>query len=64
MAIKIILVDDSGNQGKTVLNVEIQDMDWEENCYQLGCRVARAVANRYLAQKEEQILRNALQGCE
>ena len=62
MAIKIILVDDSGNQGKTVLNVEIQDMDWEENCYQLGCRVARAVANRYLAQKEEQILKERPSG--
>ena len=62
MAIKIILVDDSGNQGKTVLNVEIQDMDWEENCYQLGCRVARAVANRYLAQNEDQILKERPSG--
>ncbi len=56
MAIKIILTDDSGNQGKTLMDVEIQDMDWEENCYQVGCKVARAVANRYLEQKEEQIL--------
>ena len=57
MAIKIILVDDSGNQEKTVLDVEILDTCWEENCYQLGCKVARAVANRYLEQKEEQILK-------
>ena len=35
-------------------------MDWEENCYQLGCKVARAVANRYLEQKEEQILNTTL----
>jgi len=57
MAMKIILIDDNGNQGKTLMDVEIQDKDWEENCYQLGCRVARAVANRYLEQKEEQILK-------
>ena len=36
MAIKIILVDDSGNQEKTVLDVEIQDMDWDENGF-YGC---------------------------
>ena len=51
MAIRIILIDDNGNQWKTLLDVEIQDTYWEENCYQLGCRIARAVANRYLEQK-------------
>lgn len=55
MAMKIILMDDRGNQVKTVIDIEIQDKDWEENCYQLGCRVARAVAKGYLEQKEEQI---------
>jgi hypothetical protein len=57
MAMKIILIDDNGNQEKTLMDVEIQDKDWEENCYQLGCKVARAAANRYLEQKEEQILK-------
>ena len=57
MEIKIILIDGNGNQGKILMDVEIQDNDWEENCYQLGCRVARTVANRYLEQKEEQILK-------
>lgn len=55
MASKIILIDDEGNQVETVIDVEIHDKDWEENCYQLGCRVARAIAKDYLAQKEEQI---------
>lgn len=57
MALQIILSDDRGNQEKTLMDLEIQDNDWEENCYQFGCRVARAVANRYLEQKEEQILK-------
>ncbi len=57
MALQIILLDDRDNQGKTLMTAEIQDKDWEENCYQFGCKVARAVANRYLEQKEEQILK-------
>ena len=55
MATKIILMDDSSNQVKTVIDIEIQDKDWEENCYQLGCRLAREIAKGYLEQKEEQI---------
>ena len=55
MAIEIIVKDDSGNQVKTVIDIEIQDKDWEENCYQLGCRVARELAKGYLEQKEAQI---------
>jgi hypothetical protein len=61
MAIKIILMDDNGNQEKILMD-EIQDKDWEENCYQLGCKVARAVANRYLEQKEKQILKERPSG--
>ena len=56
MAMKIIQIDDNGNQEEILMDVEIQDKDWEESCYQLGCRVARALANRYLEKKEEQIL--------
>ena len=53
MAMKIILVDDEGDQGKTLIDMETQDKDWEEDCYQLGCRVAREVARRYLESKED-----------
>lgn len=55
MAAMIILVDTDTNQVEKLADVSIQDEDWEERCYQLGCKVARGVATRYLEDKAEQL---------
>ena len=55
MAKKIIMVDEDRNQVKKLAHVEIDDADWEENCYRLGCEVARKVAVEYLEEKAEQL---------
>lgn len=57
MAMKIILVDDDGKQGKTFIDIEIHDRNWEEDCYQIGCMVAKVIAEWYLKSKDDEILK-------
>ena len=57
MAMKIILVDDGPKQEKTVIDVEIHDRNWEEDCYQIGCMVAKSLGEWYLESMEEKILK-------
>ena len=56
MAMKIILVDDDTKQAETVIDVEIHDQSWEEDCYRTACHVARALAEWYLKNKDNEIL--------
>ena len=57
MAMKIILVDEDTNQEKTVIDVEIHDHSWEEDCYRTACHMAREIAERYLKDKDDEILK-------
>ena len=51
MAMKIILEDDDTKQEETVIDVEIHDHSWEEDCYRTACHAARAFAEWYLQNK-------------
>jgi hypothetical protein len=45
MAITIIMKKDDGDQVEMTLGPECcDDTDWEEVCYQIGCKVARRLA--------------------
>jgi len=56
MAIKIIIEDDDGRQAKSItVDGEHHDEDWEEECYQLGCEVAKEVAKLRLGSIEERL---------
>jgi hypothetical protein len=57
MAMKIILMDDGGSQEETVIDVEIHDHNWEEDCYRTGCQVSKAIAEWYLKNKDDEILK-------
>ena len=56
MAITIMMQEDGVDQGETLtVSFECDDEDWEEECYQLGCKVAREVAIRVLGTMEERL---------
>ena len=54
MAMTIILQDSSGNQEK-ILEISVRAEEWEQDCYQVGCSVAKEVAIRVLESMEEQL---------
>lgn len=46
MAVRIIIEEDNRKQVEITLEPEHHDdKEWEEICYQLGCEVAREIAN-------------------
>ena len=56
MAITIMIQEDGIDQGETfTVSFECDNEDWEEECYQLGCKVARKVAIRILEAMEERL---------
>jgi len=55
MAKMIIMVDTDRDQVEKLADIEITDEDWEENCYRLGCQVAREVAVKYPEEKADQL---------
>jgi hypothetical protein len=56
MAMKIILTDDEGNQEEILMDTEINDHSWEEDCYQIGCMIAKNIGKWYLKNKDDEIL--------
>jgi len=56
MAVTIIMRKDDGDQVEMTLDPEsCDDSDWEEVCYQMGCRVARKLATWLLGFMEERL---------
>jgi hypothetical protein len=54
MAVIIIIADENGNQLEKI-NPEIKSENWEEECYQIGCKVAKTVASQYLQETEQKL---------
>ena len=58
MAMKIIIINDEGNQEEISIDKELSAENWEEYCYQVGCEVAKKVAGNYLKRKDDEILKS------
>lgn len=55
MTITIIIKDDNGKQIKSEdFNTQAHE-NWEKTCYQIGCKVAKAIAESMLQDIEEKI---------
>jgi hypothetical protein len=54
MAVMIIIADENGNQLEKI-NPQIKSENWEEECYQIGCKVAKKVASQYLQETEQKL---------
>ena len=54
MAVIIIITDENGNQLEKI-NAQIKSENWEEECYQIGCTVAKQVASQYLQEIEQKL---------
>jgi len=50
----IIIADENGNQLEKI-NTQIKSENWEEECYQIGCKVAKQIASQYLQQTEQKL---------
>ena len=50
----IIIADENGNQLEKI-NTQIKSENWEEECYQIGCAVAKQVASQYLQETEQKL---------
>ena len=55
MAMKIILADDNRNQEEIVVDVVVNDDDWEASCHRIGCAVSQTLAKRYLESKDKEL---------
>ena len=55
MTMKIILVSDSGKQAEKLIDDEIHDETLEEDCYRIGCKVAKAIAERHRRKHESML---------
>ena len=62
MAMKIILLDDDTKQAETVIDVEIHDHSWEEDCYGTAFHASRALAEWYVKSKDDEILQKRPSG--
>ena len=54
MAVIIIIADENGNQLEKI-NAQIKSENWEEECYQIGCTVAKQIASQYLQEIEQKL---------
>ena len=59
MAIEIIAYDENGNQiEKVELATEINPEDWEEQFYQMGCRVISSICSIVMSMLEESLFQS------
>ena len=63
MAVKIIIQDGAGDQIEKFTLTELDAKGWEEQCYQIGCKVARKVCTLLLSSLEEGLFQSRPQGC-
>ena len=54
MAMTIILTDDNGNQLKTI-KANINKQSWEDDCFTLGCELAKELATQYLKELDDKL---------
>lgn len=54
MAMTIILTDDKGNQLKTI-KANINKQSWEDDCFTLGCELAKELATQYLKELDDKL---------
>ena len=50
----IIIADENGNQLEKI-EPQIKSENWEEECYQIGCKVAKKIASQYLQETEQKL---------
>jgi hypothetical protein len=62
MAIEIIIQDEGGDQIEKVTLTELDAKAWEEQCYQIGCKLVSKVCTLLLSSLEENLFQSRPQG--